>query len=143
MFDRLETDHMQLNELNPTSVLAENLGAKHHSSGRSESPRTPISRDIETVARYKAVPEHLHCDLNGEAVVLSLANGRYYGMNSVGARIWELLQDERSADEIEQAILLEYEVEQEVCRQQVSDFLQKMVAEELLVVTHESGSEIP
>ena len=143
MFDRLETDHMQVNELNPTSVLVENAGAKHHSSGRSESSRTPVCRGIGNVTRYKAVPEHLHCDLNGEAVVLSLANGRYYGMNSVGARIWELVQDERSADEIEQAIFLEYEVEQEVCRQQVSDFLQKMVAEELLVVIHESGSEIP
>ena len=143
MFDRLETDHLQVNEMNPTSVAVENPRAKHRSAHRSESPEKRITRDSETVTRYKAVPEHLHCDLNGEAVVLSLANGRYYGMNSVAARIWELVQDSRSADEIEQAILLEYEVEREVCRQQVSAFLQTMLTEELLVVIHESASEIP
>ena len=143
MFDRLETEHMQVNEMNPTSVTVGEPGDKHHSSSRSELPRPAISADSGVVIRYKAVTEHLYCDLNGEAVVLSLANGRYYGMNSVAARIWELVQDPRSADEIEQAILLEYEVEREICRRQVSDFLQTMIAEELLVVIHERGSEIP
>jgi hypothetical protein len=102
-----------------------------------------VSCETGIVTRYKAVPEHLYCDLNGEAVVLSLANGRYYGMNSVAARIWELVQNACSAIAIEKAILLEYEVEPEVCRQQVSEFIQRMIAEELIVVIHESGSEIP
>jgi hypothetical protein len=143
MFDRLETDRMQVNEVNPTSGSVQDPGAERHSSNGSESPRMAISRDNATVTRYKAVREHLYCDLEGEAVVLSLANGRYYGMNSVGARIWELVQDSRSTDEIEQAILLEYDVEPEVCSQQVSAFLRRMLAEELLVVSHESASEIP
>jgi len=144
MFERLELDPMQLNEINPTSVSVEEPGTKHRFSSHSEPLRMAISRDTEIVTvRYKAVPEHLYCDLNGEAVVLSLANGRYYGMNEVAARIWELVQEPRSVEEIEEAILLEYDVEPEVCGQQVSDFLQRMVAENLLVVIHESGSEIP
>jgi hypothetical protein len=143
MFDRLETDHMQVNEMNPTSVPVLDPGAERHSSSGPQSLRMATTLDSGIVTRYKAVPEHLYCDLNGEAVVLSLENGRYYGMNSVGARIWELVQDPRSAGEIEQAILLEYDVEAEVCRQQVSAFLQTMLGEELLVVIHESGSEIP
>ncbi len=143
MFERLETDHMQVEDLKHISVAAEGPAVNYRSKGRSESVQMVVSPDSGTVTRYKAVTEHLYCDLNGEAVVLSLANGRYYGMNSVAARIWELVQDPRSADEIEQAILLEYEVGREVCRQQVSEFLQRMVAEELLVVIHESGSEIP
>jgi hypothetical protein len=143
MFDRLETEHMQVSEMNPTSILVGEPETKRRSSSRSELPRTTDISSDSVVTRYKAVTEHLYCDLNGEAVVLSLANGRYYGMNAVAARIWELVQDPHSADEIEQAILLEYEVEREVCRQQVSGFLQRMIAEELLVVIHERGSEIP
>ena len=144
MFERLELDSMQLNEINPTSVSVEEPGTTRRLSSHSELLRMAVSPYTEIVTvRYKVVPEHLYCDLNGEAVVLSLANGRYYGMNEVAARIWELVQEPRSAEEIEEAILLEYDVEPEVCGQQVSDFLQRMVAENLLVVIHESGSEIP
>ena len=143
MIDRLEIDHMQLNEMNPTSVSVEDPAANRHRSVRSESLRIAVPREDKSVTRYKAVPEHLYCDLNGEAVVLSLANGRYYGMNGVGARIWELVQEPRSVEEIERSILLEYEVEPDVCRQQVSDFLRQMEAEDLLVVVNESGPEIP
>jgi hypothetical protein len=143
MFDRLETDHMQVKDMNPTSVAVEERGVKRSPSNGSRVARKDIPSSGKIVTRYKAVTEHLYCDLNGEAVVLSLANGRYYGMNSVAARIWELVQEARSANEIEKAILLEYEVEQAVCKRQVSDFLQVMVAEDLLVVIHEGGSEIP
>ena len=143
MFDRLEIDHMQVKDMNPTTVAVEDRGVKHHPTNGSGPARKEISPASKIVTRYKAVTEHLYCDLNGEAVVLSLANGRYYGMNSVAARIWELVQEARTANQIERAILLEYEVEQAVCKRQVSHFLQTMVAEELLVVIHESGPEIP
>lgn len=82
---------------------------------------------------YKAVEEHLCCDLNGEAVVLSLANGKYYGLNEVGSRIWELLQQAVSPDEIEAQILREYDVDAATCRQEVNDFLRRMLAEKLIL----------
>lgn len=134
---------MLVNEVNPTPVQVEGTKTKDYPRSSSELSRTPVSQNVGLVTRYKAVPEHLYCDLNGEAVVLSLANGRYYGMNAVAARIWELVQEPRSVGEIEKSILLEYEVEPEVCKKQVSDLLQKMAAENLLVVVNESGSEIP
>ena len=31
-------------------------------------------------------------DLDGEAVILDLGSGTYFGLNAVGARIWQLLQ---------------------------------------------------
>lgn len=68
---------------------------------------------------------------------MNLKNGKYYGLNPVASRIWELLQKPLSTDEIRQAILLEYEVESEVCEQEVSAFLSRMAAEELIVVVNE------
>ena len=38
--------------------------------------------------------------LEGEAVILSLHDGIYYGLNSVGLRIWELIQQPRSLGSI-------------------------------------------
>lgn len=102
----------------------------------------PTSQKSYSVKRYKAVTDLLYCHLNGEAVLLSLANGRYYGMNAVAVRIWEMLQAPASIEEIEKTILLEYDVSLELCKQQVSDFLQKMTAEELIIIVHETTGEI-
>ena len=92
--------------------------------------------------RYQAIKEVLHCDLNGEAVILSMKNGKYYGLNPVASRIWELIQIPISVDEIENAILLEYEVESEVCKQAVAVFLKQMVAEKLIALIDEKVPEL-
>lgn len=95
-----------------------------------------------SLSRYRAVSEHLCCELNGESVILSLRNGKYYGLNSVGSRIWELVQTPLTTVEIETVILREYDVESEVCRRQVSEFLDHMVSEELIEIVHETVVEI-
>jgi len=94
------------------------------------------------VARYQAIKEHLCCNLNGEAVILSMKNGKYYGLNSVASRIWELIQTPVSAAEIENVILLEYEVESEDCKQAVAVFLKQMAVEGLIVLTNETVPEL-
>lgn len=92
--------------------------------------------------RYKAIKEHLCCELNGEAVILSLKNGKYYGLNPVASRIWELIQTPLSTDEIQTSILLEYDVESEMCEREVYTFLKQMAAEELIVVINEKVQEL-
>ena len=93
-------------------------------------------------SRYKAISEHLCCDLNGESVILNLKNGKYYGLNGVGSRLWELVQTPISSSEIESVILPEYDVALELCRRQVSEFLKQMLTEELIEIVHETDSEI-
>ena len=44
----------------------------------------------------------ISCKLAEESVILHLEEGMYYGLNSVGARIWELLQEPRTVREIQQ-----------------------------------------
>ncbi|MEX2109521.1 MAG: PqqD family protein [Gemmatimonadaceae bacterium] len=55
------------------------------------------------------------CSLQGEAVILNYRSGVYYGLNPVGARIWELIQESRTAPEVHQDILSEYEVDSDRC----------------------------
>lgn len=101
-----------------------------------------ISNSQNKVVRYQAIKEHLCCELNGEAVILSLKNGKYYGLNPVASRIWELIQTPLSTDEIQNAILREYEVESEMCEQEVSFFLKQMADEELIVEINEKVPEL-
>ena len=44
-----------------------------------------------------------------ETVMLDLANGAYFGLDPVGARIWQLLTEGRTLAEVCDAIAAEYE----------------------------------
>jgi hypothetical protein len=48
-----------------------------------------------------------------ETVILDLASGTYFGLDPVGARIWQLIGEDRTAAEICEMMLEEYEVERE------------------------------
>lgn len=76
--------------------------------------------------KYKIVTENLSCDLNGEAIILNTKNGKYYGMNAVGASILAKLQQPAAFDEIQTAIMSEYNVDESVCRREILSFLGRM-----------------
>ncbi|HEU0302899.1 MAG TPA: PqqD family protein [Longimicrobium sp.] len=61
--------------------------------------------------RVVAARDQVSCELEGEAVILSLGNGVYYGLNPVGATVWKLLEEPRTVAELRDAIVAEYEVE--------------------------------
>jgi hypothetical protein len=49
-------------------------------------------------------------ELGGEAVLLELSRGVYYGLDAIGTRIWNLLADGRTVDEAVAALVEEYDV---------------------------------
>lgn len=48
-------------------------------------------------------------------------------VNEVGASIWKMLQEETSFEKLVQGILEEYDVDDSVARQDVQEFLDKLV----------------
>ena len=71
-------------------------------------------------------PENVCCDLAGEAIILAMKSGTYFGLNSVGARVWNLLSQPRSFGEVCQLILDEYDVTPEQCRRDLTQLFQRM-----------------
>lgn len=84
-----------------------------------------------------ATARQVSADLSGEAVVLHLDRGVYYGLNSVGARIWQLVQSPITVDGIVRTLLAEYEVERERCEADVQDLLARL-SEAGLVEVHDA-----
>jgi Coenzyme PQQ synthesis protein D (PqqD) len=74
------------------------------------------------------------CDLEGETAILGLDQGIYYGLDRIGARVWNLLQQPRSVEEICNALLQEYEVEPERCRNDLLALLECLRVEGLIEV---------
>jgi len=74
----------------------------------------PAISDQSTVV---AIKDQVSCDLAGEAAILNITSGVYYGLDPVGARIWSLMQQPRQVSAIQSAIMEEYDVEPERCAQ--------------------------
>lgn len=57
------------------------------------------------------VSEHtLFQELNGEAVLLELSRGVYFGLDEIGTRIWQLLGEGRSLEDTVAVLVDEYDV---------------------------------
>ena len=56
-------------------------------------------------------PDVLFQDVGGEAVLLDLAGGSYFGLDDVGTRIWQLFVEHGSLQLVQQIMLEEYAVE--------------------------------
>jgi hypothetical protein len=67
-----------------------------------------------------------------EAVLLHLDTKRYYTLNETGTRIWELLQQGRSADEIARALQKDYVLTDEEAMPVLLSFVDELHQEGLL-----------
>ena len=81
-----------------------------------------------------ASDEQVHRTLGDEAVILELRKGTYFGVDEVGARIWELLQQPVTVAAIRDAIVDEYEVTAEQAEQDLLTFLGELLENELIEV---------
>ncbi|MTK54526.1 PqqD family protein [Paludibacter sp.] len=71
-------------------------------------------------------------ELDDNQVMMHLENGKYFGLNPVGKRIWALLDQPKSFEEIIGILLTEFEVEEKLCRKEVLEFLDKAVKFEIV-----------
>jgi hypothetical protein len=79
-----------------------------------------------------AAEGQVSCDLVDEAAMLDLKSGVYFALNAVGARIWKLIQEPKSVNEVRDALLEEYDVELERCEQELVVLLQELAAHGLI-----------
>jgi hypothetical protein len=81
-------------------------------------------------------------DLAGEAVILNLATGTYFGLDEVGTRIWHVLAEHGSQDKVVEVLLGEYEVEEGQLRTDVEQLIQQL-SDKGLVTTDTETTPTP
>jgi hypothetical protein len=74
----------------------------------------------------KATDDQVCCDLEGEAVILSLKTGTYYGLDQVGARIWVLLREPKTIADLIRILVSEFDVDSARCEQDLRLLLGKL-----------------
>jgi hypothetical protein len=71
-------------------------------------------------------------ELDGEAVLLNLDNGRYYGLDEVGTRLYALLTGSESVEAALAAAIAEYEAGEETIRGDLSALISRLADEGLI-----------
>lgn len=84
-----------------------------------------------------ATRDQVSSDLAGETVVLSMQSAKYFGLDEVGSRVWELVREPIRVSDIVEAIVSEYDVLPEQCEADLRAFLGTLAAGGLLEVRDE------
>lgn len=84
-------------------------------------------------------PDALFQEIAGEAVILDLATSTYFGLDPVGARVWQLLQEQTDLQRVCARLLDEFDVTQERLEEDVLRLLQEL--KDAGLVQLESGAE--
>ena len=70
----------------------------------------------------------LHAPVGSEeAVMMNVTAGRYYGLNAVASRIWELLETPKTIAELCAQICEEFDVDAQTCEAAVLKFVQDLI----------------
>lgn len=77
--------------------------------------------------------------LGDEAVLLDANSGRYYGLNELGARIFELVRTPVSVGEVKNTLLQEYKVEEAELEADLLAFLRDMAQRNLIELNDEAS----
>jgi hypothetical protein len=100
----------------------------------SAVPPKDIPMPLSHASIVATVKHQVSCDLSGEVVILNLENGVYYGLNAVGARIWQMLEEPRSVEQIHRFLLEEYDIDPHICETQLFALLHDLASSGLVEV---------
>ena len=89
---------------------------------------------LEPSSRVVAARDQVSADLDGDAVILNLADGIYYGLDAVGAPVWALMAEPRTVAELRDAVMAEFEVDAPIAEHDLLELLRDMAARGLVEV---------
>lgn len=90
---------------------------------------------LSETANVVATRRHVACTVAGEVVILHLDDGVYYGLNAVGTRIWQLVQEPRALRALVDAIVDEFDVDRQRCESDVAALVQELNARGLVTIS--------
>ena len=72
--------------------------------------------------------------IDGEVVLMSMRAGTLFGLGAIGSEIWNLIQTPCRVGDICAALARDFDVDAATCERQVLEFLESLVARDLVRV---------
>jgi hypothetical protein len=83
-------------------------------------------------ATFRIPDEVVFRELDGEAVVLNLDTGIYFGLDAVGTRIWRLIEDRKPLRDVLVALVDEYDAPPDRLQRDLLAFVEHLNGKGLL-----------
>ena len=77
-------------------------------------------------AAFRIPDEVIFRELDGEAVVLNLDTGIYFGLDAVGTRIWRLLEERKPLQAVLDTLIDEYEAPPDRLQRDLLAFVERL-----------------
>jgi hypothetical protein len=91
-----------------------------------------VTGSLDTLVR---VPKDVvFRELDGEAVILNLESGMYFGLDAIGTRIWRLVEEYGSLRAVWEAMQREFEAPGEALQSDLLTFINELSAKGLVTL---------
>ena len=80
--------------------------------------------------------EALSQEVNGETVILDLKSESYFGLDEVGTRVWQLLQEHGDLQKVFDAMLEEFDVDANTLASDMKNLVDDLIEKGLISSDH-------
>jgi hypothetical protein len=99
--------------------------------GEMPSAGAPLSAE----SRIVLAKDQVSCDLAGEAAIVNLNNGVYYGLDAIGARVWNLMREPVTFASVVDSMLAEYQVDRPTLERDLRAFVNQLAEQGLVEIS--------
>ena len=89
--------------------------------------RPTLMPPITIANTFRPSKDAVFRDLDGEAVILHLESGTYFGLNSVGTRIWQLMEGDGRLTVVLEELRAEYDAPPDVIERDLLELVGRLV----------------
>lgn len=86
--------------------------------------------ELQTLSAFTTVvrdQDIVSSDMDGQVVMMSIAQGKYYGLTGIGSFLWEQLAEPISFEALCQGVLARYQIDAATCEADVREFLEHLL----------------
>ena len=83
---------------------------------------------------FKRKKDLLSSRMDQETVMMHPESGKYFSLNPVATRIWELLEVPLTYNKLLNILISEFDVPSEVCQKETKEFLQTLIEKDIIEV---------
>jgi hypothetical protein len=94
-------------------------------------PEKQLISLASTVSRSE---DHLSAEIDNEAVLMSIEQGNYYGLDAIGTDIWRRLDGQVVVADLCAALGEEYDADADTIKRDVLALLERLIAEGLIEI---------
>lgn len=83
--------------------------------------------------KFKKAVNHIETLVDGEVVLMHLTSGKFFSLDNVSKRVWQLLDQHREIDGLVAELCAEFDVTPEQCEADVAELLGVLANRDLLI----------